>query len=91
MNTVLAADTERADLLNRAEVATDPTDISEIHTRLADIDSETAPSRAARILAGLGFDEHAQQRPCSEYSGGWRMRVALAATLFANPDFLLSG
>ncbi len=89
INTVLAADTERADLLNRAEVAKDPTDISEIHTRLADINSETAPSRAARILAGLGFDEHAQQRPCSEYSGGWRMRVALAATLFANPDFLL--
>ena len=89
IDVVLAADTERTDLLAHAEKATDPNDIAEVHTRLADINAETAPARAARILAGLGFDEHAQQRPCSEYSGGWRMRVALAATLFANPDFLL--
>jgi len=86
---VLAADAERSELLARAETATDPHDIAEIHTRLADIDAETAPARAARILAGLGFDEAAQQRPCAEYSGGWRMRVALAAALFANPDLLL--
>ena len=89
IDTVLAADTERAGLLSEAEVAQDPMRIAEIHTRLADIDAERAPARAARILAGLGFDEVAQQRPCSDYSGGWRMRVALAAVLFARPDFLL--
>jgi ATP-binding cassette subfamily F protein 3 len=86
---VLAADTERAELLQDAETATDAHDIAHIHTRLADIDAETAPARAARILAGLGFDEANQQRPCGEFSGGWRMRVALAAALFANPDLLL--
>ena len=87
--TVLAADTERSALLAEAETATDPGRIADIHNRLADIDAQTAPARAARILAGLGFDEAAQSRPCSEFSGGWRMRVALAATLFARPDFLL--
>jgi ATP-binding cassette, subfamily F, member 3 len=86
---VLAADLERTELLERAETATDAHDIADIHIRLADIDAETAPARAARILAGLGFDEAAQQRPCAEFSGGWRMRVALAATLFAAPDLLL--
>ncbi|MEK9725533.1 MAG: ABC-F family ATP-binding cassette domain-containing protein, partial [Rhodospirillaceae bacterium] len=89
IDVVLAADIERTSLLTRAETATDPHDIADIHTRLADIQAETAPARAARILAGLGFDEAAQRRPCSEYSGGWRMRVALAAALFANPDLLL--
>ena len=89
IDTVLAADTERATLLDEAETATDPARIAEVHNRLADIDAEKAPARAARILAGLGFDETAQQRPCSDYSGGWRMRVALAAALFARPDFLL--
>ena len=89
IDTVLAADTERAQLLAEAETATDPGRIADIHNRLADIDAQTAPARAARILAGLGFDEEAQARPCSEFSGGWRMRVALAATLFARPDFLL--
>ncbi len=89
IDTVLAADTERDALLGESETATDPMRIAEIHTRLADIDAERAPARAARILAGLGFDEDAQQRPCSDYSGGWRMRVALAAALFARPDFLL--
>jgi len=89
IETVLAADTERAELLARAEVTTDPHEISEVHIRLADISAETAPARAARILAGLGFDEAAQQRPCSEFSGGWRMRVSLAAVLFSRPDFLL--
>jgi ATP-binding cassette subfamily F protein 3 len=86
---VLAADKERTRLLERAESATDAHEIAEIHTRLADINAETAPARAARILAGLGFDEAQQQRPCAEFSGGWRMRVALAATLFAAPDLLL--
>jgi ATP-binding cassette subfamily F protein 3 len=86
---VLAADVERAALLGEAETATDPHRIAEIHTRLADIRADSAPARAATILAGLGFDEAAQQQPCSAYSGGWRMRVALAAMLFSEPDLLL--
>lgn len=89
ISTVLAADQELTELNARAETATDPQEIAEIHTRLADIDAQTAPARAARILAGLGFDEEAQNRGCTEFSGGWRMRVALAATLFARPDLLL--
>lgn len=89
INSVLAADTERTRLLEEAETVTDPLRVAEVHNRLADIESQTAPARAARILAGLGFDEAAQQRPCSDFSGGWRMRVALAATLFARPDILL--
>ena len=86
---VLGADRERAALLVEAETAHDPGRIADIHERLVDIGAHAAPSRAARILAGLGFDEAAQQRPCSEYSGGWRMRVALAAMLFTEPDLLL--
>ncbi|KFC68982.1 putative ABC transporter, ATP-binding protein [Bosea sp. LC85] len=86
---VLAADTERAALIKEAETATDPLRIAEIETRLADIGAHAAPARAATVLHGLGFDEAAQQRPCSDYSGGWRMRVALAAVLFAEPDLLL--
>ncbi|MEJ1158554.1 ABC-F family ATP-binding cassette domain-containing protein [Prosthecomicrobium sp. N25] len=86
---VLAADTERAALLAEAETATDPHRIAEIHTRLADIRAHSAEARAATILAGLGFDHEAQRRPCSDFSGGWRMRVALAAVLFAEPDLLL--
>jgi ATP-binding cassette subfamily F protein 3 len=86
---VLAADTERARLLALAETARDPAEIAEIQTRLADIGAHAAPARAARILAGLGFDAAAQGRPCASFSGGWRMRVALAATLFAEPDLLL--
>lgn len=89
LDTVLAADTERARLLEESETATDPHRIGDIHTRLNDIDAYGAPSRAARILAGLGFDDEAQARPCSDFSGGWRMRVALAAALFARPDLLL--
>jgi ATP-binding cassette subfamily F protein 3 len=89
LEVVLAADTERALLLAEAETATDPLRIAEIHTRLADIDAHTAEARAARILAGLGFDAEAQTRPCSAFSGGWRMRVALAAVLFSEPDLLL--
>jgi ATP-binding cassette subfamily F protein 3 len=86
---VLKADTERAALLAEAETAREPHRIAEIQTRLADIGAHAAPARAASILSGLGFSEAAQQRPCAEFSGGWRMRVALAATLFAAPDLLL--
>ncbi|MFO1134742.1 MAG: ABC-F family ATP-binding cassette domain-containing protein [Rhodoblastus sp.] len=86
---VLAADTERAALLHEAEIAHDPHRIADIHARLADIDAHSAPARAARILSGLGFDEAAQNRALSEFSGGWRMRVALAAVLFTQPDLLL--
>ena len=86
---VLAADTERAALLHEAETAHDPHRIADIHARLADIDAHSAPARAARILSGLGFDEAVQNRALSEFSGGWRMRVALAAVLFTQPDLLL--
>jgi ATP-binding cassette subfamily F protein 3 len=86
---VLAADRERDTLLKEAETATDATRIADIQHRLIDIDAHSAPARAARILSGLGFDEQAQQRPCSSFSGGWRMRVALAAVLFSEPDLLL--
>ncbi|MFD2677937.1 ABC-F family ATP-binding cassette domain-containing protein [Camelimonas lactis] len=86
---VLAADTERAALLREAETTTDPMRRAEIETRLVDIDAHSAPARAAAILHGLGFDAEAQLRPCSSFSGGWRMRVALAAVLFAEPDLLL--
>jgi ATP-binding cassette, subfamily F, member 3 len=89
MDVVLAADTERAALLVEAETATDPHRIAEIQTRLADIESHTAEARAGSILSGLGFTGEEQRRPCREFSGGWRMRVALAATLFARPDCLL--
>lgn len=87
LDTVLAADEERTALL--AEQSEDPDRIAEIQTRLADIDAWSAEARAATILKGLGFDEEAQARPCSDFSGGWRMRVALAAVLFAQPDLLL--
>ncbi len=89
MEVVLAADTERSRLLAEADTETDPQRIAEIHTRLADIGAHTAEARAGTILAGLGFDAKAQQRPCSSFSGGWRMRVALAAVLFSEPDLLL--
>jgi len=86
---VLKADLERDALLREAETAHDPHRIAEIQTRLVDIDAHSAPARAAAILGGLGFSTAEQARPCSEFSGGWRMRVALAATLFAAPDLLL--
>ncbi len=86
---VMAADKERAALLKEAETATDPHRIAEIQTRLADIGAHSAEARAATILAGLGFDHEAQRRPASSFSGGWRMRVALAAVLFSEPDLLL--
>ncbi|MBX5144321.1 ABC-F family ATP-binding cassette domain-containing protein [Rhizobium lentis] len=86
---VLAADKERAALLAEADTANDPHRIAEIQMRLVDIDAHSAEARAASILAGLGFDQAAQARPASSFSGGWRMRVALAAVLFAEPDLLL--
>jgi len=86
---VLKADLERDALLREADTARDPHRIAEIQTRLVDIDAHSAPSRAAAILSGLGFSTADQARPVQEFSGGWRMRVALAATLFAAPDLLL--
>src|SRR5712672_1187277 len=89
VDVVLKADVERDALLREADSAHDPHRIAEIQTRLVDIDAHSAPARAAAILSGLGFSAADQGRPCSEFSGGWRMRVALAATLFAAPDLLL--
>jgi ATP-binding cassette subfamily F protein 3 len=89
LEVVLKADLERDGLLREADTARDPHRIAEIQTRLVDIDAHSAPARAAAILSGLGFSVDDQARPCSEFSGGWRMRVALAATLFAAPDLLL--
>ena len=87
--TVLAADTERAALMEEAETSHDPDRLAEVHERLLAIDAHTAPARAARILVGLGFDESMQNSPLDGFSGGWRMRVALAALLFSQPDVLL--
>jgi ATP-binding cassette, subfamily F, member 3 len=89
LDTVLAADTERAALMAEAETATDPTRIADIQARLADIDAWSAEGRAAAILRGLGFTEAEIRKPCADFSGGWRMRVALAGVLFAQPDLLL--
>ncbi len=88
LETVLEGDTERLQLLAEAETA-DPARLAEVHDRLLAIGAEAAPARAGAILAGLGFDTAAQARPVEEFSGGWRMRVALATALFANPDLLL--
>jgi len=87
--TVLAADKERAALMVESEISDDPDRLAEIHERLIAIEAHSAPSRAARILVGLGFDEEAQHRPLESFSGGWRMRVALASLLFSAPDLLL--
>ena len=89
LDTVLAADTERAGLMAEAETADDPHRIAEVQTRLADIDAWSAEARASAILKGLGFDDAEQRMPCASFSGGWRMRVALAGVLFAQPDLLL--
>ena len=89
IDTVLAADTERASLLAEAEHATDPHRIAEIQTRLGDIDAWSGEARASAILRGLGFPPERQSLPCSAFSGGWRMRVALAGVLFSQPDLLL--
>ena len=88
LDTILEADTERHDLMTRLETA-DPEEMGEIWARLIDIDAESAPARASEILVGLGFSQNDLYRPMSHFSGGWRMRVALAAALFAEPDMLL--
>ncbi len=87
--TVLAADTERAALMAEEEAGAAPERLADLHERLIAIDAYTAPARAARILKGLGFDEDMQARPLDSFSGGWRMRVALAALLFTGPEILL--
>lgn len=89
LDIVLSADTERAALLAEAEAGPEPARAAEIQERLIAIQADSAPSRAATILAGLGFDAAAQARPSSEFSGGWRMRVSLARALFLEPDLLL--
>ncbi len=89
LDVVMAGDKERASLLHEAETATDPHRIADIQTRLADINAHSAEARASVILAGLGFSEETMRGPCSALSGGWRMRVALAAALFGAPDVLL--
>ncbi|MFN4112622.1 MAG: ABC-F family ATP-binding cassette domain-containing protein [Sphingomonadaceae bacterium] len=86
---VLAADVERAQLLTEADTCTDPDRLGEVHERLLAIDAYSAPARAAKILSGLGFDEDMQHRPIDSFSGGWKMRVALGALLFSEPDILL--
>ena len=88
LDTVLEGDPERLRLLAETETAA-PARLAEVHERLRAIGADAAPARAAAILAGLGFDTAAQARPVSAFSGGWRMRVALATALFAQPDLLL--
>jgi ATP-binding cassette, subfamily F, member 3 len=89
-DTVLAADTERAALMAESEQeGLDPDRMAEVHERLIAIDAYTAPARASRILVGLGFDEEMQGQPLDSFSGGWKMRVALASLLFSQPDLLL--
>jgi ATP-binding cassette subfamily F protein 3 len=87
--TVLAADVERAALMAESETSHDPDRLGAVYERLMAIDAYTAPSRAAQILVGLGFDEEMQHRPLDSFSGGWKMRVALASLLFSQPDVLL--
>ena len=89
LETVLAANSERTALLAESETATDPQRISDIHERLAAMDAHAEPARAARILSGLGFDDAMQAQPLDSFSGGWKMRVALAALLFTAPDMLM--
>jgi ATP-binding cassette subfamily F protein 3 len=89
IDVVLQADAERTRLLAQADTEQDPNAIGEIYARLNEIGAYAAPAKAASILSGLGFSADDQQRPCSEFSGGWRMRVALAAVLFSEPDLLL--
>jgi ATP-binding cassette, subfamily F, member 3 len=89
LEVVLAADTERHALMQEAETAEDPMRIADIHTRLVDIDAWSAESRAAEVLMGLGFTQADLERPTHEFSGGWRMRAAIAGVLFSQPDLLL--
>jgi ATP-binding cassette, subfamily F, member 3 len=88
IDTILAADTRREALNAQLETA-EPEHLAEIYQHLNAIDADRAPARAAEILSGLGFSNADLERPMAEFSGGWRMRVALAAALFAEPDLLL--
>jgi len=88
-DSVLSSDVERTSLLEESEICTEPHRLGDIHDRLLAIDAYSAPSRAARILIGLGFDEEMQARPLDSFSGGWKMRVALASLLFSAPDVML--
>ena len=88
LDTILAADVERERLTKALDTA-EPEQLGEIYARLIEIDADRAPSRAAEILAGLGFSQADLKRPMAEFSGGWRMRVALAAALFAEPELML--
>jgi ATP-binding cassette subfamily F protein 3 len=85
----LAAHEEIAALNAEADIATDPQRIADIHTRLADLDAYSAEARASAILVGLGFSQADLRRPCKAFSGGWRMRAALAGVLFSQPDLLI--
>ena len=89
LDTVLKSDIERSQLLHNAQIEKDPNKIAEIHTRLSDINAYSAEARASSILNGLGFSKDDLIKPCSSFSGGWRMRVALASVLFSNPELLL--
>ena len=89
MDTVLKSDIERSQLLYNAQIEKDPNKIAEIYTRLSDINAYSAEARASSILNGLGFSKDDLIKPCSSFSGGWRMRVALASVLFSNPELLL--
>ena len=88
LDTILAADTER-EALHAELAAAEPERMADIYMRLMEIDADRAPARAGEILSGLGFSTADLARPMAEFSGGWRMRVALAAALFAQPDLLL--
>ena len=89
LSTVIKADLELASLLVEEQIAKNPNRIAEIQERIFDIDGYTAEARASSILRGLGFSKLDEERPCSEFSGGWQMRVALASVLFSAPDLLL--
>ena len=89
LDAVLKSDIERSKLLYNAQIEKDPNKIAEIHTRLSDINAYSAEARASSILNGLGFSKDDLIKPCSSFSGGWRMRVALASVLFSNPELLL--
>ena len=89
LKTILAADEERETLIKQSSTEKDPIRIAEIQMRLEDIDAWSAEARASTILKGLGFDEKDNNLPCKSFSGGWRMRISLAAVLFNQPDLLL--
>ncbi|MGD9980796.1 MAG: ATP-binding cassette domain-containing protein, partial [Hyphomonadaceae bacterium] len=89
LDLVMAADEEMTSLLKEAETATDPQRIADIHTRLAEIDGYSGEARASAIMVGLGFEQDELRRPAREFSGGWRMRAALAGVLFSAPDLLI--